>query len=686
MITGPPGRGPARSGTLDATLMTTLRASFLGLPAVERGPDNPLPAFRVADPNGRVAWAESVPGPDRARLGWETAFRALPYPVQDGYTRVLRPAQVPSLVLENEVLTATVLPGWGGRLWSLVHKPSGRELLHRNPVLQLGNLALCNAWFAGGVEWNLPQFGHHPLTCSPLFAGEIPGTEGEPALRLWEFERMKRLVWHVDLHLPPGSPCLFAHVRVVNLNAREVPMYWWSNIAVPEAPDVRVLVPAAGVLTHVTGGQLGLEPLPVVEGRDMTYAARSRRAMEGYFHLDACRPWVAALDGRGRGLFQCSTARLRGRKMFAWGQDPNGRHWQELLSGPGSAYLEIQAGLCRTQLESIPMPASATWSWTEAYGLLEADPALVHGADWDAARGAAAAALESVLPEATVEAWDMKFESGRHHPPVKVLSSGSGWGALERLRMEAAGEAMPEGFVFPESTLDEPQQPWVALLRRGAFPATAEPGAWMTQPEWEDRLAAAPATWQTWLHRGVMRLEQLDPAGAREAWEKSIALQPSCWAYRNLAVLAQREKRGDAALELLARAWPLTPPAARFAMARERLEALNAAGRHADALAFAGELDEAILARDRIRLLRARAAVETGALELAASLLDREFADIREGNAEPTALWIELAARRIAAREGIAADGALRERARRESPPPPHLTFGSSDSSAAYGL
>lgn len=194
--------------------MTKLAVSTLNLPAVDRGPDNALPAFRVPDPNGRVPWNDSLPPADRARLGWETAFRVLPYPVQDGYTRALRPQSLPSLVLENEHLRATVLPGWGGRLWSLVHKDSGRELLHRNAILQLGNLALGNAWFAGGVEWNLPQLGHQPLTCSPLFAGEIPGTEGEPALRLWEFERMKRLVWHVDLHLPPDSPCLFAHVRV----------------------------------------------------------------------------------------------------------------------------------------------------------------------------------------------------------------------------------------------------------------------------------------------------------------------------------------------------------------------------------------------------------------------------------------------------------------------------------------
>src|SRR6185503_772218 len=113
----------------------------------------------------------------------------------------------------------------------------------------------------------------------------------------------------------------------------------------------------------------------------------------------------------------------------------------------------------------------------------DADAALVHGADWNVARGAAASALDATIPEATLEAWDMKFESSRHHPPTRILSPASGWGALERLRMEMTGESMPDGFVFPEESLDEPQQPWVALLRRGALPPSDDAGAWMTQAE-----------------------------------------------------------------------------------------------------------------------------------------------------------------------------------------------------------
>jgi hypothetical protein len=33
--------------------------------------------------------------------------------------------------------------------------------------------------------------GHWPLTADPLYAAEITGADGEPILRLWEYERVR---------------------------------------------------------------------------------------------------------------------------------------------------------------------------------------------------------------------------------------------------------------------------------------------------------------------------------------------------------------------------------------------------------------------------------------------------------------------------------------------------------------
>ncbi len=210
--------------------MSELRIDTLRLPAAELGAENPLPNF---DPprNQPVLSGKSEDDPE---AGYLPDF--LPYTLQGGYTRQRQPRDLKVAVLENEILRATFLLDYGGRLWSLLHKPSGRDLLYVNPVFQPANLAIRDAWFSGGVEWNMGVIGHTPFTCSPLFAARVSapdGTpDGTPVLRLYEWERIRCTTYQIDAYLPDGSPVLYVRVKLVNPFDHALPMYWWSNIAV----------------------------------------------------------------------------------------------------------------------------------------------------------------------------------------------------------------------------------------------------------------------------------------------------------------------------------------------------------------------------------------------------------------------------------------------------------------------
>ena len=308
--------------------MTELKATTLTIPAARLGAENPLPMFRHPRQDLSVFLADNVPPEDRALFGWRCAYRVLPYRIQDDYDRAKQPRAFKALVLENDKLRATVLPELGGRLVSLEHKASGRELLDRNPVFQPANLALRNAWFSGGVEFNAGQFGHTYLTCSSLFAARITGAQGEPALRLYEWDRTKRFVYQVDLHLPPGSDFLFSHVRIVNPNDETIPMYWWTNIAVPEREDVRTLSSADTMFHSADGRMVEVARMPKHDNVDASYSTSMKGAHEYFFRIEqGQRPWVAALDGAGRGLIHTSTPRLKGRKAFYWGRSQGGQRW-----------------------------------------------------------------------------------------------------------------------------------------------------------------------------------------------------------------------------------------------------------------------------------------------------------------------------------------------------------------------
>ncbi len=674
--------------------MSELRIETLVRPAADLGPENPLPPLGA----GRDLHVLDRPVPDipedmLRNIAYGRVPNILPYTMQDGYSRVRTPREFRVAVLENEILRATFLLEYGGRLWSLFHKPSERELLDRNPVFQPANLALRNAWFSGGVEWNIGTTGHSPFTCSPLFAARLDAgadhrsPDGFPVLRLYEWERIRQVPFQIDAYLPDGSPVLFVCVRIVNPHATTVPMYWWSNIAVPETPTTRVIVPATSAYSFgYGGGGLTRVPIPEIEGVDISHPTNIGKAADFFFHIDeGTRHWITALDETGRGLIQTSTSRLKGRKLFLWGSGDGGRRWQTFLSEPGHAYIEIQAGLARTQLEHIPMPAGAEWTWLEAYGLMEANPARSHGADWQDAVVEVGARLDRLVPLPVLDAELARCTQWLDKPSSDLVQRGSGWGALERLRREAAGEPpFCTSLIFDDASLTEAQAPWVDLLRKGSLPALdplTSPSGYLIQPQWAGLLESAAigdaetdSRWWALLHLGVMRYAAGDRVYAQEAWRLSMACSANPWAVRNLAFVAWEDGRFETALELYVQALGMQPGL--LPLAIECGQKLITMGYAETWLGLLAGLPDSVRTAGRMRLLEGQAALETGDLARVEPLFDGTLVvdDLREGERSLSQLWFDYHVRRLSLAEGGTTD-ALMERVRRDYPVPTYLDF-----------
>ncbi len=663
----------------------------LSLPGAALGPEKPLPNFRDPDPDRVVPVRESVPAEKRDGLGRATGFRVLPYRLQDRYTRTRAPLTFRSAVLENDLLCATFLPELGGRLISLVSKPDDRELLCRNPVFQPANLAIRNAWFSGGIEWNLGLFGHAFSTCAPLFAAAFTAVDGTQGLRLYEFERCTRLFWQLDFTLPDGSPWLIAHARILNPNSETAPLYWWTNIAVPDAPGVRVLAPARDALyidfdLQPHGfGNAALPDLPTLNDADGTYPANYPFASEFFFQCDETElPWEAAVTPDGLGFIEASTPPLRHRKLWCWGNHQGGRHWQDFLAPGGYPYIEIQAGLAPTQLHGLELAAGADVQWTQVFGAITVDAARAHGTDWPDACRAVDESLRRRLTAEQLAAIDAACRLQVDRPAATLEQNGAGWGALELTRRRAAGAAaLPTSFDFPEATLGPEQRKWLTLLETGVLPEPSPddlPGEFLVQPEWRVRLEASLQQpggrhWFALLHLGLMAVEALDEAAAEAAWRGSQALTPNAWALRNLAALATRRDDAPAALDLLRQAWELAAPGTRPVLATEYLAALCAAGRYPEAAEVLAALPSDVLDDDRIQIRRGEIALALGDLETVEAVLQREYAVIREGENALTDLWARLWERRLADRLGRPVDDVLRARAARDYPPPERIDF-----------
>ncbi|MFR0356162.1 DUF5107 domain-containing protein [Streptomyces sediminimaris] len=634
-------------------IVTTIRREVLTLPAAQLGPDNPLPPLRLLHEVHRIddRDREELPRDMARQAGYEPLRSLLPVRVRDGYGRTREPRPVDALVLDNGRLRATVLPGLGGRVASLLHRPTGRELLYRNPVFQPANFALNGAWYSGGIEWNIGATGHTTLSCAPLHAARVPAPDGGEMLRLWEWERLRDLPFQIDLWLPRHSDFLYVGVRVRNPHERPAPLYWWSNTAVPE--ERRVLAPAGEAWYFGHEHRLRRVPVPCYEGIDRSHPLNSPYAADYFYEPDGDRRrWIAALDTGGHGLVQTSTDLLRGRKLFVWGSSGGGRRWQEWLTEPGTGgYCEIQAGLARTQLEHVRLDARSEVSWLEAYGPLDAAP---EGPSWAAVVDGAEARLEAALPRDGVDAAHAAWKPHADTEPGEILATGSGWGALEVLRADFKLPGTP----FDDSTLGEAQEPWLHLLRSGSLPEPRRvrpPGETLVAQPWRDMLETAPATPLTEYHLGVAQWHAGDVAQAVRSWERALDLAPSLWPLLRCLAVADREagnheraadRYADAFDDLCRERrdngdrWT----AATAALAREAIEALLAVGRDDQARAVWERLHPAVRERGRFRLLQARLLLAQGQPEEARDVFRASFevADLREGAEDIGRLWARL--------------------------------------------
>lgn len=626
---------PTGGGFAGSTLSVQRRKMIMA----DLGPENPFPMLGA--PESPYTTTSAIPAELRPKIGYGYPSSLYPYQQQDGYGRHRSARELTVVVLENERLRAVFLPELGGRLWELFDKTVSKQLLHSPPSIQFANLALRNAWFAGGVEWNIGTRGHSPTTCSPLHAGIVTADNGLQILRMWEFERLREVVFQVDAWLPADSPVLLVSIRIQNPNAETVPMYWWSNAAVPESDGTRMIAPARfAFASSYTDGIDWVDPTRD-GGRDCTWPRNNPRARDFFFGLPAHqRKWILAADQDGDGLAMLSTSRLLGRKLFVWGQGTGGSRWQEWLSPDGGRYAEIQAGLASTQFEHLPMPGGMEWGWTEAYGNARVDPGHAHG-NWPDAVEHCEQRVAALLRLRSLEARHAEARRSFEKPPQQMISTGTGWGALEARRRHRYGNSWLSGFgtPFQLASITEDQQPWLDLLDGAAFAGSR---TFVAGQDWERLLERAPENAQTLLHRGLLRHACGDLDQARSLYEASIARDPSTAAHRGLAIAALQTDDIEDAINGYVAACSLDPTSR--ALLIEAVTTLINSDAAEDALDLLDGAATRFPDDGRLRFLSALALARTGRSKQAAEVLRRglEVPDLREGQNSISALWNQV--------------------------------------------
>lgn len=609
----------------DSAATTSVRATRLAVPGATLGPTSPLPAYRPVRAMSTTSLAADAPAAMCERVARGQLHTPLPYGVQSDYDRGEHPLGLPTITLDNGILRATVLPTLGGRVWSLRDLRADRELLLVPERLRFAGFALTDAWFAGGIEWNLGSTGHATTTCRPMHAAIVDSPTGQ-ALRLWEWERTRDLILSLDLALVGDR--LVVSTRVINPDPEDKPLYYWTNIAVPETDATRVLTPATHAWRTSYSGSLDRVPVPRPDGStDISYPAASSASADYFFDVEQQHGRsITSVEADGTGFCQTSTDELHGRKLFLWGDAPGGRRWQRWLVDD-QAYAELQAGVCATQLEHDLIDGSSQRSWTEAFGAARLSPEAAAG-DFGTAAQAAADAVQSVIPIADLEEWHERWLADYAvRTQHESLHSGSGWGQVE---LALRDQAAPDGLSFP--TVDDDSRLAAGLLAGEPVDAPLLP---LVSPRWQQAIKRSPQGW--WRSYALGVVDHLAGAAvtAREHYRASIDQRQTAVALRGLAVLTDNN---DQAAQLYLRARELDP--ATRGLLTEQVELLLSAGRPTDALLAIDAALPALREHGRTRLLHARALHSLGRDSEAADLLtDLEVPDLAEGDRAIGDLW-----------------------------------------------
>lgn len=319
------------------------------------------------------------------------------------------------------------------------------------------------------------------------------------------------------------------------------------------------------------------------------------------------------------------------------------------------------------------MPPKSTWAWTEAYTALQGKPDTLHG-DY----AGAIQAVDAYMTQRLGDVNALPFPSGKTLS-TRVLHKGGDWGYVEE---KIRGEKISDKFAFCPVDSEETEA-WKNFLETGKLQVPsvdAEPQSYVAGDFWLDKLEnIAEKSWFSLLHLGVVRYAKGDVAGAKKAWEESLQMQPSAWAYRNISMLYKSEL-GDMAKarELILKAFELKKD--NPTLCKEVAMQLTADGGDTLWLQIYETLADELKALGRMRLYKAIALINLDRLEEAAQIINENFVlnDIKEGELSVSYYWFRLYRGLYAKENGLAydeQDKALAQAADAKYPLPKKLDF-----------
>ncbi len=169
-----------------------------------------------------------------------------------------------TVVLENGYLRVTLLPDYGGRILSMVHKPTNREILYQNPIgtpyLMLQGIFYYDYLvIMGGIFPSFPEPEHGKYWNQPYSLKVVSESKDAITLRMsrkddlnvpsgvptkYDVGRTDVLV-ELDVTLRAGSTSLELATKLTNTQSKSIPKfeYWTNTTLAPGSTPGKTAIP-----------------------------------------------------------------------------------------------------------------------------------------------------------------------------------------------------------------------------------------------------------------------------------------------------------------------------------------------------------------------------------------------------------------------------------------------------------
>ncbi len=308
----------------------------------------------------------------------------------DGQTKVERTYK--SWILENKFLKVTLVPEMGGRILSIVYKPSGHEELYQNPVgvpYQIGTGVFYYDWLMvyGGIFPTLPEPEHGKTWLLPWQFEVLKDSDQEVVVAMSIVDDIDNrgapaqydlgptgleLIYTVSLKA--GRAAVDTTVTVTNPGDDEVAFEYWTNTTL--APGSDPLDP------KTTAGAEIIAPVDMIKIPNYWRAVAAQEEQAGFTHvyefanlrrfanwpdmgiayafpdMAGHNFWGVINHDNDEGIFRIADNTVTpGMKIWTWGYPLSTSVDPQAAADEARPYVELWAGVTREFWQRAALPA-----------------------------------------------------------------------------------------------------------------------------------------------------------------------------------------------------------------------------------------------------------------------------------------------------------------------------------------